>query len=224
MFGRNPFGGPLFKVVWGQSEFFKMGNVWRDKYGTERRGYRQRYLCHGVACWNILRWKPAKQYGTPELWYAQTWDPVSKLFILGEYPWRGRYEVLYALNRREMVNGKLEIIAFPLTHLLIDKLLPLMLAVQRMSEEEKRAAREMVREAELKKENEEVAERMMDALPAWYGPVSFSRQGCHTSLLDKKMAAIQAAWNRLSRNGQRPRFQKGLFQARAPIRLSGKAN
>ena len=220
MFGRNHFGDPIFKVVWGQSEFFKMGNLWRDKYGNERMGYRQRYLCHGVPCWNILRWRSAKEYGTPELWYAQTWDPVSKLFILGEYPWRGRYEVLYALNTREFIDGKLVITHFPLSHILIDKLFPLMLAVQRMSEDEKKAARQLIKQAEGKKETEEIADRMADSMPKWFGPVSFSRQGCRTSLLDRKMHAIQQVWNRLSKNGKTPRFQKGMFQGTKPQRIN----
>jgi hypothetical protein len=41
------------------------------------------------------------------------------------------------------------------------------------------------------------------------GPVSYGQQGCRTSLLDRKMHAIQQVWNRLSKGG-RPHFNKGL--------------
>ena len=222
MFGTNEFGDPIFKVAWGQSEFHRMGNLWRDKHGNERRGYRNRYLCDGGPSWNILRWKPASQYGTPELWYHQTWDPISRRFSLGEYPWKGRYEVLYSLSKKELVAGKLVVTDFPLTHILIDRIIPLLLAVQRMTPLEREAARQFAKEQQEKAENEETADRMMNALPAWYGPVSFSRQGIKTSLLDRKMHAIQEMWNRLSKGGRTLKFQKGFFQGPAPLRLSGR--
>ena len=47
MFGRNQFGSPNFIVVWGQSQFIRMGNVWRDRWGNERKGFRDIYQCHG---------------------------------------------------------------------------------------------------------------------------------------------------------------------------------
>lgn len=224
LFGTNVFDDPLFKVVWGQSEFHKMGNRWRDRHGTERCGYRMRYLCDGSPCWNILRWRAAEHYGTPELWYLNTWDESSKTFILGEYPWRGRYEPLFALNRKEIVRGELKVVAFPLSHIIIDQMIPLILATQRMTEEEKKAAQQLVRHRQEQEENAEITERMMNDLPAYYGPVSFSRQGIKTSLLDRKMFAIQQMWNFFSRGGQRPRFQKGFFQGSEPMRLSGKPN
>jgi hypothetical protein len=70
-FGKNIFGDPNFRIVWGASEFVRIGDVRRDKFGTERKGFKDEYLCHGMACWNILRWKPASLYGTDDLWYAQ---------------------------------------------------------------------------------------------------------------------------------------------------------
>jgi len=225
MFGLNPFREPNFKVVWGQSEFHKMGNVWRDIYGNERRGYRMRYLCDGGPSWNLMRWKPASFYGTPALWYMNTWDPHSRVYALGEYPWKGRYEVLYSFCKREVVEGKMTVMQFPLTHLLIDRIIPTVLAVQRMTPAERRAAAALVREKKEKAENEEITDRMMDELPAWYGPVSFSRQGIRTSLLDRKMYQIQQAWNRLSRGGKTLRFEKGFFQGKSPIiRPSGRLN
>lgn len=222
LFGKNIFGEPLFKVVWGQSVFHRMGNVWRDVYGNERRGYRERYLAGGTPCWNILRWKPAEHYGTPAVWYLNTWDEFSRMFILGEYPWKGRYEVLQSLHRREVIDGKLVITHFPLSHVLIDKLIPMMVAFQFMSEQEKKAAREFVRQKEEKIESEQNADRMESNLPAWYGPVSFSRQGIKTSLLDRKMEQIKKHWDRLSRRGIRPDFQRGFQMGPAPRRLSGK--
>jgi hypothetical protein len=220
MFGRNEFGDPNFKIVWGQSEFHRMGNVWRDVHGNERHGYRLRYLCHGMPCWVILRWKSPKHYGTPELFYLQTFDHATRMNILGEYPWRGRYEVMQPLIRKEFIGGKLVIEHFPLSHVLIDKLIPLMIQAQKMTAAERQAAEQFMKEREEKAQTQEIEDRLMDSLPAWYGPVSYSRQGMHTSLLDRKMEAIQRQWNRLSRNGRPPVFQKGFHQGPAPARVN----
>lgn len=220
MFGVNEFGGPHFKIVWGQSEFHRMGNVWSDKHGNERKGYRERYLCHGMPCWVILRWKSPSQYGSPEAFYMNTFDSSSGMYILGEYPWRGRYEIMQSLHRKEFKNGKLIIEHFPLSHFLIDTLIPLMLKAQNLTLEEQRAAQKFVKEQEEKKQTEEIAERLMDALPSFYGPVSFSRQGIHTSLIDRKMEAIQRTWDRMSKSGQRPVFRKGLQLGDEPKRIN----
>jgi hypothetical protein len=224
MFGRNEFGDPLFKIVWGQSEFIRMGNVWRDKHGTERKGYRERYQCHGTPCWVIMRWKSPNHYGSPAMYYSGTFDDFSGMYILGEYPWRGRYEVMQPLARKEFKDGKLMIEHFPLSHVLIDKLIPLMLMAQRMTYWEWKAANDLARQHEEKAQTDEIADRLMDALPKWYGPVSYSRQGCRTALLDRKMHQIQQAWDRLSQNGRRPRFQRGFSTGQGPKQLSGAVN
>jgi len=222
--GKNPFGDPLFKIVWGASEFIRMGNIWRDKRGTERRGFKERYLCHGMPCWNIVRWRSAKEYGSQEHWYSETWDSVSKLNFLGEYPWRGRYEVVQPLMHREFVDGKMIIKHMPLSHLFIDELIPLLLQIDTMSKWQRKAAEEMCRiyEARRKqKEVDEVAEKMAENIPAWYGPVSFSGQGCRTSLLDRKINQIEQAIGRLTRAGKKPVFQKGFTVGNAP-RIAGR--
>jgi len=216
MFGRNEFGDPLFKIVWGQAEFHRMGNVWRDKAGNERWGYRERYLCHGNPCWVILRWKTPKEYGSPRAFYSNTFDQVSGLYIMGEYPWRGRYEVFQPLMRTEYIAGKMVVEHFPLSHILIDRILPMMIAAQSMSLWERKAARDLVKQQEEKQLTEEIADRMANTLPAWFGPVSFSRQGCRTSLIDRKMEQLKSQWDRMSRS-RRLQFQKGFFQAPRPM-------
>src|SRR5882724_9008634 len=107
MFGRNQFGQPNFKIVWGQSEFIRMGNIWRDRWGNERKGFRDTYQCHGAPCWVIMRWKQPAQYGSPRAYYESTYDSFSGLHFLGEYPWRGRYEIVVSLQDKTFVNNKL---------------------------------------------------------------------------------------------------------------------
>jgi hypothetical protein len=216
-FGISRFGSPNFRMVWGQSNLIRLGNLWRDKFGNERRGYRETYQSHCMPCWVIQRWRAPEEYGTPALYYIQNWDPVSKLYTCGEYPWTGRYESLQPLFRHEFVNGKMVIEHFELSHILIDKIIPMMIAAQRLSAQEREAAMQAIKAAETKKETDEITDRMMSNLPSYYGPVSFARQGCRTSLLDKKMEAIQRQWNRLSWRGKRPNFDRGLFQGTKPV-------
>lgn len=245
-FGVSPFGDPLFKIVWGASEFIRIGDQRRDKHGTEHVGFKEEYLCHGMACWNILRWKPGSHYGTDDVWYMQTWNnPVRGMHFLGAYPWRGRYEIVQPLMWHEWTPGKvlIELLPrmfldgiireiphkrvvgremvihhMPLSHVLIDEVIPLLVHIEQLSREERRAANEMVRLHKARKKQQgvdELAEMMMDSLPRSYGPVSFSHQGCRTALIDKKMEQIQNAMKRVMR-GRRPMYQKGFQVGSAP--------
>lgn len=246
-FGTNQFGDPHFKLSWGQSEFIRMGDIWRDRYGNERKGYRDTYQCYGTPCWNIMRWKQPAQYGSPETYYENTWDDFSKMHFLGEYPWRGRYEIVQPLMRQEMTEGrlvndwipsinprtgiiehvpvrkrvdqKLIIHHLPLTHLLIDKIIPLIVKVQQLSRQELMAIRESQRIAEHKKEVQEIADAMESNMPSYFGPVSYSRQGVRTSLLDRKMEAIEKVWKR--ELADKRRFSKGFQIADRPMRVAG---
>jgi hypothetical protein len=216
LFGTNEWGDPHFKIVWGQSQLIRIGNLWSDKYGNERLEYRDRYQCHGMPCWVIMRWKAPVEYGTPEMYYANTFDAFTGLYITGEYPWRGRYESVQPLISKEFVDGKLVIEHFPLSHYLIDMLIPMMLAFQELSEEQKEAARQATAAAEERKATEEIADRMAENLPSFWGPVSFGAGGSRCSVLDKKMDAIQKVWDRLSRRGQRPRFRRAMTIGNRP--------
>jgi hypothetical protein len=236
MFGRNQFGDPHFKIVWGQSEFIRMGNLWRDRFGNEHRAYRDVYQCHGTPCWVIMRWKQPMHYGDPETYYQTTWDTFSGMYILGEYPWRGRYEIVQPLMHRELsagrlvtewipslnphtgimetvpvrkrVDQKLVIHHMPLSHILIDSLIPLFVKLQALSRDELKAMHQANRKAQQRKEVEEMADAMEANMPAYFGPVSYSRQGCRTSLLDRKMEQIEKVWKRELKAGKR--FTKGF--------------
>lgn len=229
-FGVNQFGDPNIKIVWGQSQFIRMGNIWRDRFGNERAGYRERYQVAGQPCWCIMRWKPPTTYGSPAMYYVNTYlptrqfidNPVRKFdsidgyYVTGEYPWRGRYEPMYTLISKEFVNGKLEITHFPLSHYLIDTLLPMIFAFQRLSKQEQQAAKEAARAAEERAQTESIADMLEEKLPSFWGPVSFNGQGCRTSLLDRKMAQIQQAWDRMAKGRLKPLFTKGIVQGDRP--------
>jgi hypothetical protein len=246
LFGRNQFGTPNFIIAWGQSTFLRMGNIWRDRFGNERKAYRDIYQCHGMPCWVIMRWKQPSVYGSPETYYQNTWDDFSKMHFLGEYPWRGRYEIVQPLMRQEMTEGKIitewisslnphtgiietipvrkrvgqELIVHHMTlsHILIDKIIPMIMKVQTLSQQELQAIRAANKLAEHKKEVEQIADAMAENMPSYFGPVSFSRQGCRTSLLDRKMEAIEKVWKR--ELAGKKRFTKGFQIADRPIAVA----
>jgi hypothetical protein len=231
MFGVNQFGDPHFKIVWGQSQFIRMGNTYSDKYGRKRVGYREKYQAHGMPCWVIMRWKPASAYGSPPAYYMHSYMPAAVhidentgrpyddaegFYVTGEYPWRGRYEVVQPLISKEFVDGKLKIEHFPLSHVLVDMVIPLLLIFQQLTLEERKAAQELAHQEEEKKKTEQISEMMMENLPRFWNPVSYSLQGCRTSLLDRKMEAIEKIWNNLSKGASRPVFSRGLAQGQRP--------
>ena len=231
-FGINRYGDPIFKIVWGQSQFLRMGNTWRDTQGVERIGYRDRYQCHGMPCWVIMRWHSPLEYGSPRSYYLSTWmsaasqiDPQTGVesetprgfFVAGEYPWKGRYEIVQPLISKEFVGRKMIVTHFPLTHYLIDTLIPMMEAFQRLSIEQQAAARAAAKAAEEKEQTERIADILEENMPRFWGPVSYGAQGIRTSLLDRKMAQIQQVWDRLSRGGRRPQFNRGMALGDKPV-------
>jgi hypothetical protein len=232
MFGKNQFGDPHFKIVWGQSQFIRMGNLWRDKKGNERLGYRERYQCHGQPCWVIMRWHSPMEYGSPRAYYLNSHiaaetrvDPESGkrleapkgFYVTGEYPYRGRYEIVQPLISKEFIAGKLVVTHFPLSHFLIDRLIPLMVQLANLSQRQKEAIQAANKAIEDKKETEFVADILENNMPRWMGPVSYTRQGIKTSVLTRKMDQIQKVWDRMSRGGRRPRFSRGMAQGDRPV-------
>jgi hypothetical protein len=216
-FGLNRFGGPNFKFGWCQTTRIRIGNVWRDGFGGPDIGYREAYQSHGMACWTILQWKSPEEYGGPEAYYATQFDEGSGLYTCGEFPWEGRYESIQPLNRTEMVNGKLEFMHFELSHILIDRIIPMIIEAQQMSAEAVRAALKEQAEREDRELQQAIHDKTNENLPVWMDAVSYSKQGIRTSRLTQKMDAIEKQWKRLAKGGRRPRFQPGFAQGNRPM-------
>jgi len=75
--GRNRFGEPNFRVVWGGSRLAWIGGRWtdRDAHGNITREIIElRHVPKYAATerWHIERWTPPESYGAPAQWYAQT--------------------------------------------------------------------------------------------------------------------------------------------------------
>jgi len=202
LFGSNRFGGSMFRLAWGQTEVIQVAGL---------RSYEDRLMCHNVPCWNILRWRSPEAFGTPEVYYLINQDTESGLCALGEYPWEGRYEILQPLVNREVRDGRMIVDAFPLDARIMDVIIPLMVEAQKATYWEARAAQQAMEAAEEKATVNRIADRLMNDLPSFYGPVSYSQQGCRTALIDRKMAEISKVWSRYSKS-QIERLPRGFYQ------------
>lgn len=134
--GKNQYGEPLFKIVWGQSQTYTAGGVWPHDHFF---GYRQLMLSNsspsgkGEPCWMILEWHPPEDYEEPAVYYFRNRDDITGLQILGEYPYRGRYEVAFKLTSTELHDGRMQVVHYHLDGMILDILIPAIVEGQRMT-------------------------------------------------------------------------------------------
>src|SRR5580700_11188244 len=95
--GTNRYGQPNYKFVWAPANLTRAGGYWEQEGFT---GYRDVVL-NDVPGWQILEWHAPEEYGSPTLYYIQNYDEPTGLQTLGEFPYQGRYEVLYTLVSKE---------------------------------------------------------------------------------------------------------------------------
>ena len=83
---------------------------------------------------------------------------------------------------------------------------------ERMSAEEIQASEEAIEQAENTAQVNEITDRLMEEYPTRFGPVSYGRGGCKTSVIDRKMHEISKVWNRMSRTALRSQ-RHGFYSA-----------
>jgi hypothetical protein len=103
--GRNRFGEPNYRAVWGWNRLAWIGGKFedRDEHGVllrERIELRKEPKYAAVNRWHIERWVPPEMYGSPHMWYAQTNESANGRTVaaLGPYPERGEYEHCFTLE------------------------------------------------------------------------------------------------------------------------------
>jgi len=103
--GRNRFGEPNYRAVWGWNRLAWIGGKFedRDEHGVlirERIELRKEPKYPAVNRWHIERWVPPEVYGAPRAWYAQTSEIANGQTVaaLGPYPERGEYEHCFTLE------------------------------------------------------------------------------------------------------------------------------
>ena len=103
--GKNTFGEPNYRAVWGWNRLAWIGGKFedRDEHGIllrERIELRREPKYPAVNRWHIEKWLPPEVYGSPRLWWAQTIEIAEGRSIpaLGPYPARGEYEHCFTLE------------------------------------------------------------------------------------------------------------------------------
>jgi hypothetical protein len=135
-------------------------------------------------------------YGSPAIWFFQNRDEASGLQILGDFPWKGQYETVQPFVWKGFVNGRLVVEAMPLNSMIIDMVVPIIMKCKDASLTQKKIAFEELEARKNRDEVRSIEARRHDAKLAFGGnPVSFTRQGCRTPLINAKMAAIEKNWN-----------------------------
>lgn len=154
--GRNPYGEPRFKLVWGESETMRDGGYFvKDGF----QGYRDVPSLGGESCWALMMWEPAEKFGTSYRWYRDHTDEVTDLVTLGQYPYKGRYRVIRKLIHRELFNGTWITTRMEPTHFILDVMVPLVMGWNRLAD----AQRLAIVEEELAAEEKEADRIMADS-------------------------------------------------------------
>lgn len=198
--GVNRYDEPNFSIVWSQGggdhSRYRAGGAWYVDGLPSFEGYRDLLVGGGVPCWALLQWHDAIEYGTPEMYYVQNYDEQTGLQIIGEYPYFGRYQMLYNLRWTERRGKDLYFEAMPLNSFLLETVIPIITAAKEISWEKTRAALTDIKEREDAADIAAIEDVMRaSALPFHGNPVSYTKQGCRTSLVDKKIEQMTRNWN-----------------------------
>lgn len=177
IYGLNRYGDALYRVIWGQSLTRRVSMI--------SGGYEDQSIGGNLAAWLVQRWTPPEKWGSRSLFAMINKDPENGQ-VLFPYPEFGQYETVFNLGDGQLNYG------------IIHSLMPFLEEMAYLSQAQVEAYRDRQKELENKKDVDLIADRLMDSLPTRYGPTSYGRGGCRTSILDKKMAEIQQVWNRIN--------------------------
>lgn len=192
--GVNRYGQPNFKIAWAQTETVRQGGEW-EANNEQFRGYRDVYLGDGLPHWMLLQWSDAgKHISMPHLapqsdvaFYYENQCPKTGLQILGEYPYRGSYQVALPLMAKWYEKGQLFIRAFPLSTEVVEMMVPIIKASMTVSVEAK--LRFMKEEAE--KDDEEYSKQV----DAAYNSVKLSSSARSSEWIQDKVRSIEQHFN-----------------------------
>jgi len=204
--GVNRYDEPNFIVVWGQGGdprgLYRSGGAWHVEGLPSYKGYRDLLVGGGTPSWCLMQWQDGLHWGTPEMWYVQNYDLETGLQDLGEYPYYGRYQLLYNMCWRDMKNGRMEIEAMPLNSFVLNLVVPIILQAKDISWEKTKVALQDQKEKEDKAYTDRIEDAIRDSSLAFKGPVSYARQGCRTSIIDKKVEQMTKQWNKMVTNAR----------------------
>lgn len=205
--GIGKYDQPMFKLAWAQTETRVAGGKWSVDEATVM-GYRNLLTCSGEPCWAILQYHSPEEYGSPEGYYVSNYDEETGLQLLGEYPYSGRYEVLYHLRWNEMEDNKLQLHSFPLETWILDMIVPIVIAAKDVSLEKRKAAYLDARQRDEDEKTAGIERHLQDKNIPFTGAVSFGRQGIRSTVIDQKALLLQREWANLQAAARK--FRPGL--------------
>jgi hypothetical protein len=213
--GFNRYDEPNFILRWAQGGedecYFRAGGAWNVEGLPSFKGYRDLLVGGGTPSWMLMQWQAPELYGTPEIYYMRNKDPGTGLQDLGSYPYSGRYVMLYNLRWTERRGNKLYFEAMPLNSLLLNTIVPIIMAAKDISWEKTKAVLQDIEIRENARDIDQIEDIMRaSAVPFKGSPVSYGKQGCRTSLIDKKIEVMQRNWNKMMTNAKS--LGKGLSQ------------
>jgi hypothetical protein len=188
--GRNRFGKPNYRVVWGPDRMEQCGGAWIEENGTVRTEMREVQKYGPDPVWHLEKWCAPEVYGDPGDWEyenALKLDsllrtdeegtdavPVLDVQILGGFPYRGEYEHSFRLSNR-------------LYFYTLEKLIRMNMAARfdETSTEQRQAWRKAEEDKKTADWKQMVIDLYKDRAPAYYEAVSFAGQKNHTKLLDR---------------------------------------
>ena len=101
-----------------------------------------------------------------------------------------------------MKDGKMNIEAMPLNSFVLDTVVPIIMQAKEISYEKTMAAMKAQKDRDDAADLAMIEDCMRDAKLAFKGPVSYARQGCRTSIIDKKVEQMTRHWNRMVTNAK----------------------
>ena len=177
--GTNPYGQPMFRLVWGGTA----KNVAFGQTATGKKGEHVYLRYHGIPAWFLEFWKAPEV--SPDSFYRETWDPISNMHTLGDYPVFGEYVKVAQFYTKEQRNGKLEIVPQPVTFQFLDDLVALVNRSKGLTEVQRKQQILAEMEAERNAAMQLAHDAYVDASPA-FGGVS----GTYTSNREKTLERL----------------------------------
>jgi len=205
--GENKYGEPNFLLVWSQGgdehALYRAGGEWSVEGQPSYRGYRDLLIGGGTPSWALLQWQDAIQYGTPESYYVANLDHDTGLQDIGEFPYSGRYKLLYNLRWSERRGNQMHFEAMPLNSFLLETVVPIITQARDISWEKTKAALQDQKDKEDKADTDMIEAVMLDnKVPFGGNAVSYTKQGCRTSLIDKKLEDMTRNFNKMVHNAK----------------------
>lgn len=184
--GLNPFGEPMFRVVWGWNRLHPIHGQWSGMHVDVGDGreidletpiietrMEPKYL--PADRWHLEMWRPPEDYGSPETWGKLGREVIGDMTVdtSGPFPSRGEYELCYVLSTNLMISGDFLELEGPVVEMLV--LLIVKSRKETLTQHQRESAIRQRIERERKARIQETCDALIDATPAFFDkPASMS--------------------------------------------------